>query len=165
MTNVRMAQCLYYARRYSEAVEWGQRTAEFAPGFASAYLYLAWAHVELGASQEAWAMAQKAREFGHDNPLFDGVLGYIAGRLGQKSDAERVLVRISQRGAAIPIAWTHVGLTEHDRGIDALEPAFLKGEPYAASMAVFPGYDMLRSYPRFRTLLARVENGPRATRK
>jgi len=165
MTNFRMAQCLYYARRYGEAVEWGQRTADLAPGFASAYLYLAWVHVELGANQEAWAMAQKAREFSDDNPLFDGVLGYIAGRLGRKSDAEGVLTRISQRGAAIPVAWTHIGLSEHDCGIDALETAFLKGEPYAASMAVFPGYDMLRSHPRFRALLARVENGRRATPK
>jgi TolB-like protein/Tfp pilus assembly protein PilF len=159
MTNFRMTQCLYYARRYGEAIEWGQRTAELAPGFASAHIYLAWAHVELGANQEAWAMAQKAREFGEDNPLFDGVLGQIAARLGRHSDAERALIRICQRGAAIPIAWIHIGVGEHDRGIDALETAFLKGEPYVASMAVFPGYDVLRSHPRFRALLARVEKG------
>jgi tetratricopeptide (TPR) repeat protein len=163
MTNFRMAQCLYYARRYGEAVEWGQRTAELAPGFASAYLYLALVHLELGAKQEAWAMAQKPREFGADNPLFEGVLGHIAGRLGRKSEAECVLTRVSQRGAAIPIAWIHIGLGEHDRAIDALETAFLKGEPYVASMAVFPGYDTLRSHPRFRALLARVENAPGTT--
>ena len=153
MTNFRMAQCLYYAGQYTETIEWGLRTAELAPSSASAYGYLAWAYIELGRNDEAWTMALKGREYGEGSTLFDGLLGYIAGRVGRRSYAELVLDDVKHQGAAIPTAWAQLGVGDHDLAIGALETAFANIEPYAAAIPVSRIYDPLRSHPRFRALV------------
>src|SRR5436190_7799857 len=46
---------------------------------------------------------------------------------------------------ALGLTWCK-GLGKHDRTIEELEAAFVKGEQHVASMAAFPGCDMLRSH-------------------
>jgi len=111
MTNFRLVQANYYARRYDDAVRTGRIAIELTPDSPYTYFYLALSLVAVGLKDEAWAMANTARMLNDGLPLGEGYFGYIAGVLGYTFEARSVVAALEGRReegycAAIPIAWT-----------------------------------------------------------
>jgi tetratricopeptide (TPR) repeat protein len=90
-------------------------------------------------------------------PLGEGHFGYVAGVLGYAVEARSVVRELEARrergySAALPIAWTYLGLGETVMGLEWLETALAERDPFLGSALVFPGYDAIRDQPRFRRL-------------
>jgi hypothetical protein len=90
-------------------------------------------------------------------PLGEGYFGYVAGLLGHTLEARNVVRELEARrkgaySAALPIAWTYLGLGETRPGLEWLETAFAERDPFLGSVMVFPGYDAIREQARFRRL-------------
>jgi TolB-like protein len=157
MTNFRLVQVNYYARRYEDAVRTGRIAVELTPDSPYTFFYLAMSLAAVGLKDEAWGIANKGKKLNEGLPLGEGYFGYLAGVLGYNYEARRVTADLQARrekeyAPALPIAWTYLGLGETDRALDWLEIALVEREPYLASVMVFPGYDPIRDQPRFTQL-------------
>jgi TolB-like protein/tetratricopeptide (TPR) repeat protein len=162
MTNFRLLQANYYSRRYEEAVRCGRIAIELTPDSPYTCFYLALSLVALGSAEEAWSTAKLGRKLNDGLPLGEGYFGYIAGVLGHPVEARSVVRELQGRrergySAALPIAWTYLGLGESVTGFDWLETALAERDPFLGSAMVFPGYDPIRDQPRFERLAHELE--------
>jgi len=157
MTNFRLLQANYYARRYEEAVRTGRIAIELTPDSPYTCFYLALSLTEIGLRDEAWDMANMGRKLNDGLPLGEGYFGHIAGVLGHTMEARSVVRELEARregsySAALPIAWTYLGLGETAAGFEWMETALAERDPFLGSVMVFPGYDAIREQARFRRL-------------
>ena len=97
MTNYRLVQANYYARRYEEAVRTGRIAIELAPDSPYTYFYLALSLAALGGSEEAWSTANLGKKLNDELPLGEGYFGYLAGVLGHTVEAHRVVEELQAR--------------------------------------------------------------------
>jgi TolB-like protein len=165
MTNYRLLQANYYARRFDEAVRAGRIAVELTPESPYTFFYFALALTATGENDEAWIMANKGKELSEGLPLGEGFFGYLAAVLGHIVGARRVLEELRVRrdngyAPALPIAWTYLGLGETGACLDCLGTALAEHEPYLGSLAVFPGYDVIRDQPEFRRLTRKLKLSP-----
>jgi TolB-like protein len=157
MTNFRLLQANYYARRYQEAVRTGRIAIELTPDSPYTYLYLALSLAVLGVKDEAWGMANMGRKLNDGLPLGEGYFGYVAGALGHAVEARGVIQELEARrergySAALPVAWTYLGLGETAASLEWLETALAEHDPFLGSAMVFPAYDGIRNQARFMRL-------------
>jgi TolB-like protein len=157
MTNFRLLQANYYSRRYDEAVRTGRTAIELTPDSPYTYFYLALSLAAIGVKDEAWGMANMGRKLNDRLPLGEGYFGYVAGVLGHTMEARSVVRELEARReggyrAALPIAWTYLGLGETAAGLEWLETALDDHDPFLGSAMVFPAYDAIRDQARFRRL-------------
>jgi hypothetical protein len=158
MTNYRLLQANYYARRYDEAVRTGRIAIELTPDSPYTCFYLALALAALGVKQEAWNIAIMGEKLNDGLPLGEGFYGYLAAQLEHEAEALSVIEKLQSRRAngyipALPIAWTYLGLGETNAALEWLEIALAEREPYLGSINVFPGYDTIRHKTRFKKLV------------
>jgi serine/threonine-protein kinase len=157
MTNFRLLQANYYARRYDEAVRTGRVAIELTPDSPYTFFYLALSLAAVGLKDEAWTVANTGKKLNDGLPLGEGYFGYLAGVLGHTTEARSVIQELEahrQRGygAALPIAWTYLGLGETEAGLQWLETALVERDPFLGSAMVFPAYDAIRDQARFKRM-------------
>jgi TolB-like protein/tetratricopeptide (TPR) repeat protein len=157
MTNFRLLQANYYSRRYDEAVRTGRIAIELTPDSPYSFFYLALSLAVLGLKDEAWGMANMGRKLNDRLPLGEGYFGYGAGVLGHTLEARDVVRELEARrkgaySAALPIAWTYLGLGETASALEWLETALAERDPFLGSAMVFPAYDAIRDQARFMRL-------------
>jgi TolB-like protein/tetratricopeptide (TPR) repeat protein len=165
MTNFRLLQANYYARRYDEAVRTGHIAIELTPDSPYTCFYLALSLAAVGLKDEAWTMANTGKKLNDGLPLGEGYFGYIAGVLGHTLEARSVVQGLEARrkgaySAALPIAWTYLGLGETDVALEWLETALAEHDPFLGSAMVFPAYDAIREQARFRRLAHQLKLSP-----
>jgi TolB-like protein/tetratricopeptide (TPR) repeat protein len=162
MTNYRMVQANYYARRYKEAVRAGQIAVELTPDSPYTYFYLALSMAAIGLKDDAWEAANMARKLADGLPVGEGYFGYLAGMLGKEAEARTVAGQLQARrekgySAAIPIAWTYLGLGETSAALEWLDTSFAERDPFLGSLLVFPAYDAIRNQPQFKRLAEQLK--------
>jgi len=162
MTNFRAVQSNYYARRYDEAVRRGRIAVELTPDSPYTYFYLALSMAAIGLKDDAWEAANTARKLADGLPLGEGYFGYLAGKLGKEAEARMVVGQLKARrekgySAAIPIAWTYLGMGEASAALEWLDSSFAEHDPFLGSLLVFPGYDAIRDQPKFRWLAEQLK--------
>ncbi len=115
--------------------------------------------VGLGRYDEAVESFENAADLTRRGAHVLGALGFGLAKAGRRSEAEAVLAELSARGpdAPTPVTeiWTHAALGNFDAAWKALSRA----ESERQMMLIFlgmPGWDCLRSDPRFDELLARM---------
>ena len=165
MTNFRLVQANWYARRYDEAVRAGRIAIELTPDSPYTYFYLALSLAALGSHEESWEMASTGRKLAGGLPLGEGYFGYLAGVLGHTVEAHSVIDELQGRrqsdySPALPIAWTYLGLGETVSALEWLETALAEHDPFLGSAMVFPAYDAIRDHARFMRLTHKL-NLPR----
>jgi TolB-like protein/Flp pilus assembly protein TadD len=162
MTNFRVVQANYYARRYDEAVRAGRIAIELTPESPFTYFYLALSMAAIGLKDDAWESANTARKLADGLPLGEGYFGYLAGMLGKKVEARTVVRQLQARrktgySAAIPIAWTYLGLGDTPAALEWLDTSFAERDPFLGSLLVFPAYDAIRDQPKFKQLVEQLK--------
>jgi TolB-like protein/Tfp pilus assembly protein PilF len=157
--------CLYYARRYDEAIQQLRKTLEIDPNFAFARLWLSQAYIQKGLPKEALVELEKARALLPDSPVRLMLLGYAYGTAGKKSAARRVLSELQVLGkrkyvSPLSRALVHAALGDKDRAFQLLEEAYQERASWLAYLRVEEMFDPLRSDPRFQDLLRRMNLPP-----
>ena len=152
---------LYMARKNDQAIEQLQNTLEMDPNFALPRMVLGQAYEEKNAYPQALSELQKAVGISHDSPQMLGALGHAYGASGNRSEAEKVLIKLmeqSKRQYVSPfyVAIVYVGLAENDKAVDWLEKAYGDRSNAIVFAKVDPQLDPLRSNPRFQALLHRL---------
>ncbi len=151
---------LFYSRQYDRAIEQFRAVLELDPTFLHADLIL-YAYVEKGLFAEAKANLEKHRSSLGDTPWYWSEYAYVNGRAGQREQAIHALEKLKEldRNAQVDASaflWAYLGLGDKDQVFATLERACAQHSNVLMTLKVDPGFDGIRSDPRFVKLLARV---------
>jgi TolB-like protein/tetratricopeptide (TPR) repeat protein len=151
---------LVYARRYDEGIAHFKRMIAQDPGFALAHGYLGWAYGAKGMYAEAVAEARTSVE--QNNSSF--LKGYFAlwlAKSGHRDEALEILgelKRVATERYVRPntLAIVYIGLGDTASALDQLENEVSSRGPLAIRFSVGPEFDDVRSEPRFKAMLKRM---------
>src|SRR5229473_2735374 len=152
---------LYFSRQYDRAIEQFHSVLRKDPNFGRAAGLITFAHVEKGMFAQALSDAETLRRLYGDGPAYWMTLTYIYGRAGQLERARHQLEKLeklSRHGQVDPVSmtWAHLGMGNKEEALADLEKAYSEHFSMLTTLKVEPGYDPLRSDPRFQDLLRRV---------
>ena len=94
-----------------------------------------------------------------DAPNFAGILGYVAGRAGERAEAQRILTALERRppgNTAFAIALVHLGLGNNEQALRWLQAAYEERAEWLVMVTPAPYFDPLRPDPRFSALMRKV---------
>jgi len=151
---------LVFARRYDEAIVQFKRTLVRDPNSSETHSYLGWAYGSKGMYAEAIAEARTALEL--NNTFF--IKGYLAlwlARSGNRDEALKILTELKKaasEGYVRPstLAVVYIGLGDKVEALNQLETEVSSRSLNAIYLAVLPEVDVLRSEPRFKAMLKRM---------
>jgi Flp pilus assembly protein TadD len=118
-------------------------------------------YLKQGRNTEALAEAEKSVELSKRQSIPLGVLGYICGQTGKRSEAAAVVGELKERYSkrranGYDIARVYVGLGDKDQAFEWLEKDFQSRSATMPSFLYFPPLDALRDDPRFKDLARRM---------
>jgi TolB-like protein/Tfp pilus assembly protein PilF len=155
-----LGDTLVYARRYDEAIAQYRRTLVSNPDFGYAHRALGWIYGLKGMYPEAIAETRKAIELRNGSSA-KGYLGLWLARSGKRDDTLQLLNELKQESARdyvqpYTFALLYIGLGNKDEALNWLEKQMLAHAETASEYAVAPELDELRSEPRFKEMLKRM---------
>src|SRR5881394_653216 len=161
--NTDLGQDLYYARRYDEAIAQLHKTIEMDPRFYFAHWALGTALQLKGQLSDAVAEYSKAVEL-NDDPSVLALLGQAYARAGQRDEAQKILLRLSEEAKsryvqAYSFVLMYLALGDKERAIDEMERAYRERDANVAQIKVDPMLDDLRGNQRFEALVNRIVPG------
>ena len=155
-----LGDTLVFARRYDEAIAQYKRTLVSNPNFAYAHRALGWAYGSKGMYPEAIAETRTSIELSNGS-TGKGYLGLWLAKSGQRDQAVRLLSELKQESARgyvqnYNFALICIGLGNKEEALNYLEKHMSSRAETANSYAVAPELDELRSEPRFKEMLKRM---------
>ncbi len=125
------------------------------------HLVIGLACIERNTPDEAVAALEEARELSGGTPITIGYLALAYGRAGRRDDALKLLERTEAMSAKayIPpstLALGYVGLEDWDAAFHWWDRAVEARDPLVVPIKTFPFFDPVRSDPRYRALLHKM---------
>lgn len=157
--NADLAELLVLAHSYDESIRQGRKTIEMDPNFALAHNQLAQAYLQKHMNDEAVAELQKAAQLSGGSPTVMANLARAYVASGKRGEAIKLLSGLKKRSNATyshgsEIAVIYAALGDTDQAMNWLEKGF--EERFNPGVLLRPGFDPLRSDPRFQELLRRI---------
>jgi serine/threonine protein kinase/tetratricopeptide (TPR) repeat protein len=159
--NMALGEIFYCKREYDQAIQQYSKTLELDPNFAVGRQGLGECYRQKGMFEEAIAEFQKARILYGNSPYGLGDLGNAYALSGEKTKAVEVLTNLkelSEQGYSLnyDIAFIYCGLGDKEKAFEWLEKAYKEKEEGMEYLKVDPAWESLRSDPRFKSLLKRL---------
>jgi TolB-like protein/DNA-binding winged helix-turn-helix (wHTH) protein/Flp pilus assembly protein TadD len=157
--NADMAELLVITGAYDEAIKQSQKTIEMDPNFALAHNQLGQAYLGKRMYPQAVAELQTAVRLSGGSPISTANLARAYILSGNKSEALKLLDDLKQRSQpghsnAAEIAMIYASLGDANEAMKSLEKGY--EERFNPGVLLRPGFDSLRSDPRFQDLLHRI---------
>jgi TolB-like protein/DNA-binding winged helix-turn-helix (wHTH) protein/Tfp pilus assembly protein PilF len=157
--NADVAELLVIAHHYDESMAQSRKTIEMDPNFALAHNQLAQAYLQKHMYSEAVAELQQAIRLSGNSPTCIANLARAYVASGKRSEAIKLLNDLKKRSISgysngSEIATIYASLGDTDQAMNWLEKAY--EERFNPGVLLRPGFDPLRSDPRFQDLLRRV---------
>jgi TolB-like protein/DNA-binding winged helix-turn-helix (wHTH) protein/Tfp pilus assembly protein PilF len=157
--NADLAELLVLAHSYDESIRQSNKTIEMDPNFAMAHNQLAQGYLEKHMYSEAVAELQKAVRLSGGSPTCIANLARAYAASGKRSEAIRLLSGLQKRSNPTysygsEIATIYASLGDKDQAMNWLEKAY--EERFNPGVLLRPGFDPLRSDPRFEDLVHRI---------
>ena len=157
--NFSVGYTLFFARRYDEAIAQFKKTLELDQNFGSAHLGLGYAYAAKGEYEKAVAEYKETIKLRGENTSDQCYLGYALAKAGQRAEAEAILKQLETTEKYVSpaeLAVLYVGLGEKEKALSALERAYAAHDLQMQNLGIDPGYDSIRSEPRFQDLMRKV---------
>jgi TolB-like protein/DNA-binding winged helix-turn-helix (wHTH) protein/Tfp pilus assembly protein PilF len=153
----------YAARQYDSAISQLNELNAYDPGLGD--FGLVWCYRDKKMYPEAIAAVQRELvHFGRD-PLLVASLASVYGLAGRKREAVKLIDELKERSRQHYIsnslfAEAYIGLGEKDEAMAWLERAYEDRDQWMVYINSYPGWDPLRSEPRFQALVHRMNFPP-----
>ncbi len=159
---INLGLTLYLAGKYDEAIAQFDRTITLEPHIGEAYLYRGQAFEQKKMYPQAIDSFQKGLDQGGHIPDLVAALGHAYALTGDRAKTERALAeldKMSKDGYVSPYYFSivYLGLADKDKTFLWLEKAFQDRSAALIWLNVEPAFDPLRSDPRFKDLLKRMD--------
>jgi TolB-like protein/DNA-binding winged helix-turn-helix (wHTH) protein len=160
--NTDVAEMLYFARRYDEALLQARATLDMDPNFAHAHRVLERIYDEKHMFPEAIAEGQQAVALSASDIWMLSDLASTYALAGKKTEMHDCLRRTANAspGGVLPetgaTAELDVTLGEIDRALKVLESEYRQRDGSLILLSANPRFDRLKSDPRFQQLLQRI---------
>jgi tetratricopeptide (TPR) repeat protein len=157
--NADLAELLVLAHSYDESIRQSNKTIEMDPNFAMAHNQLAQGYLEKHMYSEAVTELQKAVQLSGGSPTCIANLARAYAASGKRNAAIRLLSGLQKRSNPTysygsEIATIYASLGDKDQAMTWLEKAY--EERFNPGVLLRPGFDPLRSDPRFKDLVHRI---------
>jgi TolB-like protein/DNA-binding winged helix-turn-helix (wHTH) protein/Flp pilus assembly protein TadD len=157
--NADLAELLVLAHSYDESIRQSRKTIEMDPNFALAHNQLAQAYLQTQMYVEAVAELQKAVQLSGSSPTAVANLARAYVASGKRSEAAKLLNDLKKRSSPVSshaseIAVIYAALGDTDQAMNWLEKGY--EERFNPGVLLRPGFDPLRSDPRFQELVRRI---------
>jgi TolB-like protein/DNA-binding winged helix-turn-helix (wHTH) protein/Tfp pilus assembly protein PilF len=157
--NADLAELLALAHSYDESIRQSRKTIEMDPNFGLAHNHLGQAYLQKQMYDEAAAELQKAVHLSGNSPTCIANLARAYVASGNRSEAAKLLNDLKKRSNvgyshASEIAVIYAALGDSDQAMNWLEKGY--EQRFNPGVLLRPGFDPLRSDPRFQDLLRRV---------
>jgi TolB-like protein/DNA-binding winged helix-turn-helix (wHTH) protein/Flp pilus assembly protein TadD len=157
--NADLAELLALAHSYDESIRQSRKTIEMDPSFAIAHNHLAQAYLQKQMNDDAVVELQKAVQLSGGSPTCTANLARAYVATGKKSEAEKLLGNLKKRASpgyshGSEIAVIYAALGDRDQAMNWLEKGY--EERFNPGVLLRPGFDPLRSDPRFENLVRRI---------
>jgi tetratricopeptide (TPR) repeat protein len=165
MINVAVGWCLYFGRRYDEAIEQLHKTLELDPNYPVAHWILGLVYRNTERYEMAIVEGEKGVATPGGSPLMQAALAQSYGMANKTKEANEMLGRLTmlarqQYVASYFLAGIHVGIGENDQALDYLEKTYEEKSHWLIYLHMDLGMDNLRGEPRFKDLLSRIRLPP-----
>src|ERR1700685_3577945 len=157
--NADLAELLVIARSYDESIVQSRKTIEMDPNFALAHNQLAQAYLQKQMNAEAIAELQKAVGLSAGCPTCIANLARAYAASGRTSDAVKLLSDLKNHSNggysdAAEVSMVYAALGDKDQAMHWLEIGY--EQRFNPGVLLRPGFDPLRSDPRFQDLVHRI---------
>jgi TolB-like protein/DNA-binding winged helix-turn-helix (wHTH) protein/Flp pilus assembly protein TadD len=157
--NADLAELLLLAHSYDESIQQSRRTIEMDPNFGLAHNQLGQAYLQKQMYAPAIAELEKAVQLSGGSPTSIANLARAYVASGKRSEAEKLLSDLKKRSSpnaslASEIAMIYASLGDRDQAMTWLEKGY--EERFNPGVLLRPGFDPLRSDPRFEDLVRRI---------
>ena len=157
--NADLAELLVIAHFYDESIIQSRKTIEMDPNFALAHNQLAQAYLQEQMNAEAIAELQKAVELSASCPTCIANLARAYAASGRTSEAEKLLSDLKKHSNggysdAAEVSMVYAALGDKDQAMHWLEIGY--EQRFNPGVLLRPGFDPLRSDPRFQDLVHRI---------
>jgi serine/threonine protein kinase/Tfp pilus assembly protein PilF len=155
-----MAYAHLVAHNYDEAIREAKKALEIDPNFARAHASLGQTYLSQGKGEEAIIELKQAIE--SDSSIeYIASLGYVYGKLGQTSSAERILNQMletshGQYVSPFLIAVVYAGLNDKNRMFDWLKRSVETHDIAVVGLKVDPTFQEFKHDPRFEAILKEI---------
>jgi TolB-like protein/tetratricopeptide (TPR) repeat protein len=155
-----LGDVLVYAHRFDDAIAQYKRVLALNPDFGYAHQTLGLAYGAKGMYPEAIAETRMASEQGGSSTK--GFLGLWLARSGKADEAKKLLAELQREAAAgnyvqgYTFALIYLGLGDKEQALNYLEKHMESRAETASSYSVAPELDELRSEPRFKAMLKKM---------
>jgi TolB-like protein/DNA-binding winged helix-turn-helix (wHTH) protein/Tfp pilus assembly protein PilF len=154
-----LAELLALAHSYDESIIQSRKAIEMDPNFALAHNQLAQAYLQKHMNEDAVAELQKAVQLSGGSPTCIANLARAYVASGKRNEAEKLLGDLKNRSTpgyshASEIAVIYASLGDTDQAMSWLQKGY--EERFNPGVLLRPGFDSLRSDPRFQDLAGRV---------
>jgi tetratricopeptide (TPR) repeat protein len=149
------------ARQYDRAVDEFRKAAELYPDFPLVHNFLSAAYEYSGRYDEAMAECRRAMDLTGSADVPQSGLASIYARSGRRAEARQLLAQMTNeaRHGYFPptsIARVYIALGDKEPAFEWLEKAYNERDWGLINIKVWPGFDEVRSDPRFADLLQRM---------
>ena len=157
--NADLAELLVIAHSYDESIRQSRKTIEMDPNFAMAHNQLGQAYLQQRMYEQAIGELQKAVQLSAGSPTCIANLARAYALSGRKSEAGKLLNDLKSSSTAnnshaSEVAAIYASLGDKDEAMKWLEKGY--AERFNPGVLIRPGFDPLRSDPRFQNLAHRV---------
>jgi TolB-like protein/Flp pilus assembly protein TadD len=157
--NADLAELLLIAHLPDESIQQSRKTIDMDSNFALAHNQLAQAYLEKHMFEEAISEIQKAIQLSGGSPTCTANLARAYAASGKTATADRLLNDLKKSSASgdphsAEIAMIYAALGNNDQAMTWLEKSY--EERFNPGVLLRPGFDPLRSDPRFQDLVHRI---------
>ena len=161
ITSTNLAVIYTLARQNDRALEQARKTYDLEPNFPAGRHNLGVAYITNGMYAEAIDLSEKALQTDPTSQLMLRVAGYAYAKSGHRQEAEEVIKRFkdlakTQYVISYFVANIYAALGDKEKAFAELEKAFAQRDWELHRLKVDPLMDPLRSDPRFKEMLKRL---------
>ena len=156
-----LCRFLLYAKDYGAAIAQGQKTLELHADYFHAYLDIGTAHLVQGDAEEALTWYQRSQGLETSVRAYDAYIVRALAPLGRRDEADAILTRLEEesrqhyiRAEILAMGYAAVGAL--DEAFASLERAFQARSAGLIYLHLDPGYEPLRTDPRYDALVQRI---------